>query len=508
MGVFRVDNKFYYKEKGTLCAKKRIDGTVMDFFNCIYIFDKSEDDEIVFDYLKLMDKLSIDDNDIIDFFYYDEGRIGDMAIIEDFQQTEYQRVLDFVNVKIYKTGINTLAAIFRNALHITAKSIRYDISEDSLEIDISSQTPLDKLPQIQSVDFDRYHSTGYIKNQNKIENFQAIKYENFVALKIYGIEDVFKSFARDGGLDFVVRINFGFPNINGVINFSNPTISNTGKKFELNLEKGKRGELIICVHHIATLGVFGSCYSRRMFTDTHYFNPGYRDKYNILFTQFHSTVESVICEDRTEYDENIFRSFHPVIQKYIKSDFQKTFFEELKQHKPDYLLIDLYADFQRSTVVFDNGRKISWNAYIEQIKYLDTLDEKYVLNNPFNSVEYLEEWKIYADQFILKMLDVMPESKIIINKIKPATIYRSKEGQIKNFHQGKNIQRANSLSIFLDYMQDYFIRKLPKAKILDSGHLSEIYIGDESNPDGLLVHHFESNYYKEQMNKLSQICFK
>ena len=110
-------------------------------------------------------------------------------------------------------------------------------------------------------------------------------------------------------------------NINTKINFSS-------ENKEIEIFENNKNELVLKVKERTSnkirIAVLGSCYSRNMFNSGEYFNPNYKDIYDVVFTQFHSSVISAVSSP-----VNLNYSSEKYIKdsqlQYVKRDFQKIF---------------------------------------------------------------------------------------------------------------------------------------------------------------------------------------
>ncbi|MCM3035926.1 DUF6270 domain-containing protein [Bacillus pumilus] len=106
-------------------------------------------------------------------------------------------------------------------------------------------------------------------------------------------------------------------------------------------------------------------------------------------------------------------------------------------------------------------------------------------------------------QFIDRVTEILPESKIILNKGSFKNSYRDKNGKIKSFDDFELIQRNN---YFWDKIDNYFEYKAPNFKSIDLTNTH--FIGDENYPFGKSFSHYESAYYKKFLDELNAIVLE
>lgn len=271
--------------------------------------------------------------------------------------------------------------------------------------------------------------------------------------------------------------------------------------------KGKFGEALIKSNRRIKLAILGSCYSRRMFTSTQYFNPDYKDFFEVLGTQFQSSLIGIAPETKIneEYPQETFISQPASVQNSVKNELQNSYFEELKELNPDYLLIDVYGDVDRGVVIFPNGKMITNTNYVEY--KTEFLQERF-----FKTLKAVDDFSEYESLFIgavknLKneLKKIIPEHKIIFNRIQLATDYINDEGLRRKF--GKRAAEIRNKNMIADHFLTILKKEFPDAIILDN-EFNGPYIASAESPDGLNYNHYESKYYKDKMDKLKELIVK
>lgn len=274
---------------------------------------------------------------------------------------------------------------------------------------------------------------------------------------------------------------------------------------KIQFRKGSANELVLNINGAKNIrktriAVLGSCYSRLPFTSSEYYNPSYKERYEVVYTQFHSSIISLSCDYKRKFEEEYFEEYNPIIQNYIKTDFEKTFFENLKESNPDYLIIDLYADSQRGIILFNDGSIVTGNLNVQNSKFIDNLNEDVKFLSVDEIDEYLVIWKKYAEIFVNKLKKIIPENRIIINCINATDSYKDIHGEKKLY--SKQLGFIRKANIVVDYMSEYLIELIPECGIINSRDLN--YIGYEKHPHGNSPNHFESQYYKEFLRLLDK----
>lgn len=251
-------------------------------------------------------------------------------------------------------------------------------------------------------------------------------------------------------------------------------------------------------NNAAKVAVLGTCFSRNAFNSTQYFNPGYKEMFKCVFTQFHSSVVSLVSQP-VDLNQFNLAGINERDLTYVKIDHEKTFFEELKQANVDYLIIDLYSDASKSLFKLSEDQYVSNSYILEESDYVKSVNNVEVITHE-DSERYFSIWKKAVQQFVVKLKEVLPEEKIILNKGRFTDVYLDESRNIKRFSDPDLIKRNN---LFWEKLDNYFIHLMPQVKVIDLTDTP--YIGDIKYPFGLSYSHYETGYYKEFLNRLTKI---
>ncbi|HCJ4335509.1 TPA: teichoic acid biosynthesis protein [Listeria innocua] len=250
---------------------------------------------------------------------------------------------------------------------------------------------------------------------------------------------------------------------------------------------------------ITKIAVMGTCFSRNAFNSSPFFNPDYKAFFECSFTQFHSSIISVMTEPAESFNLDKYNDMKPGEKTIVEEDWKKDFFVNLKESNSDYFLIDLYPDVIRPVIWLNNKTAITLSYIIEDSQLLNDLPYERILDHIDNEA-YFNEWKGYADQFIAKLTETFPADRVILNLGGFTTSYYDENGKVVVYKNKMAIEKNN---YFWDRINNYFLSKLPEAKVIDFSKKS--YIGDFNYPFGHLFSHFESAYYKDFLKELIYI---
>ncbi len=152
------------------------------------------------------------------------------------------------------------------------------------------------------------------------------------------------------------------------------------------------------------------------------------------------------------------------IESYIRSDLNKSFFEDLKNANVDYLIIDLYADAVKNLIMFPDGSSLG-SFHLNLSELCPDLDFD-ILSPMDDDNEFFEVFKQSLDKFRDEILKIVPEERIILNKGYFAYKWKNEKGQILDYadHQ---ITFFRDINYFWDKINNYFQYKMPNIKIID-----------------------------------------
>ncbi|EHR7111643.1 teichoic acid biosynthesis protein [Listeria monocytogenes] len=250
---------------------------------------------------------------------------------------------------------------------------------------------------------------------------------------------------------------------------------------------------------VTKIAVMGTCFSRNAFNSSPFFNPDYKAFFECSFTQFHSSIISLMTKPANLINLDKYTDIKKSEQSFVEEDWKKEFFTNLKNSNSDYFLIDLYPDVIRPVIWLNDETAITLSYVIEQSQLLNDIPYERISDHIDNEA-YFNEWKGYADQFIEKLTEVIPADRVILNLGGFTTSYYDEDGKVVTYKNKMAIEKNN---YFWDRLNNYFLSKLPEAKVIDFSKKG--YIGDFNYPFGHSFSHFESPYYKDFLKELIYI---
>lgn len=252
------------------------------------------------------------------------------------------------------------------------------------------------------------------------------------------------------------------------------------------------------------IAVFGACYSRSAFTSLDYFNKDYKDKYQVVHTSFQPSFISLMSEP-VNYHDAFFKEFNDTEKQYIKNEFEKSFFKAIEETKPDFLIIDLFADAACDLLKFGENQFITGNFYIQYSDYVKNLTENVEILNHDNMVEYMKYWYKSINLFKEKIKNYIPEDRIILQKARAIDRYFDENRNILYFEDELAVVKQRNF--MYELMENYILEMMPQMQVIDVNDRG--YIGHYGFPfGGKSINHFEPDYYKDFLKELDKLVLK
>lgn len=249
---------------------------------------------------------------------------------------------------------------------------------------------------------------------------------------------------------------------------------------------------------VQKIGVVGTCFSRNFLNSSAYFNPGYKTHYQVSFTQFHSSFIALMTDPFSFQIAN-YKDIPSEKKPFVKTDFEKSFFQALEKEQPDFLLIDLYTDALKETAFVSDHQAITISPIIEQSQIRNDLPIKKIISQTDWPL-FLEYWMDAIERFKEAISPYLREEQLILNCGKLTTRYLDSGGKVQPYKNVSKLEQYNRVWRELDHC---FLTVFKKAKVINM--LEEKYIGDVRYPFGHSVSHYESAYYKKLYQKFKEV---
>ncbi|MED4224284.1 DUF6270 domain-containing protein [Neobacillus cucumis] len=255
------------------------------------------------------------------------------------------------------------------------------------------------------------------------------------------------------------------------------------------------------------IAVMGSCFSRSSFNSDDYFNPDYKKYFKVSFSYFWPSVMG-LASAPLPYDPDWFTDLPAKKLHEIEWEFLKNWDKDLRDSGAEYLLLDFFVDAMHGVLQFGPNQYLTRNLYTRKTGYYHTNLLKEGKTVDCFQPGYFELWTKSFDLFVEKILDIIPEEKIVLNLSLLTDRFYGRDGGISSFFDSKHITKSRFIHVnhIWTKMNNYFLAKLPNAKVIDMLRFG--YIGDADAPEDLAKlgpHHFETGYYKSVVSELNKL---
>ncbi|PGU66855.1 hypothetical protein COD67_11970 [Bacillus cereus] len=250
------------------------------------------------------------------------------------------------------------------------------------------------------------------------------------------------------------------------------------------------------------IAVSGSCFSRSAFQTKEFFNPKYKENFEVVYTSFHSSIPSMMAKPKT-FEETYLGECTDFQKRNIKNDFEKNFFENLLNSNSDFLIIDFYADAVRPLIYFEDGVMITDSYTLRGTDYIYHLGNPKIITH--YDENYLTIWKESFDKFADKLEKSYDPNRVILQRARTALKYIDKSGKINSFSKEEVLDSRISNNLF-EYMEMVFLERFPNASVIDL--TKKGYLGYEGHPEGKSVSHYQSEYYRDFLTELEKVILK
>jgi hypothetical protein len=504
-----IGNKKSTFKVDSILLKKRKFKNVLVYSEEINIF-KAEENKFVMpkDYLN---KITLEAKTILDItaIYKEDNVIVETPLsLEDVSlDINYtMNINDNYNASFYKNKSNNISIrIQKSDLCLTVKDITLKENNINLEIDLpkAGEVKAELLLCSQQKISDEYYYDLY-KSLKGTTN-KAINTISFNLNIAELFPDNYSNYKRAYKL-FVKLNNLSEDNYR--LTSSDKTAYNQSfNSFIANLKTGEDFiiEVIPTQPNPIKLGVFGTCFSRAAF-DSHkeYFNPDYKNYFKIEYSHFWPSAISLASEP-IHLDKENFGELNERELLELERDYTKNTFEQLKNKKIDYILLDFFVDATHGTIKLGDNKYLVKNDTLRKTKYYkNTLIFEGVTFDSKNP-EFMSLWMKYCDSLIEKLKEVVPEHKLILNTGKLTDKYYDENHRVQSFIKNNKITQVdfNYFNMIWCRMDNYFLSKLPNAQVIDMAKYG--FISSFDHPVSCGPHHFESNYYKKLVDELLKL---
>ncbi len=248
------------------------------------------------------------------------------------------------------------------------------------------------------------------------------------------------------------------------------------------------------------ISIIGSCVSREAFTTVN--NPEYKRMYQIGPVAFQTSIVSFLSNQVNEGLIDLPEELSEYKKGVLTTDIYKSAVTQMIEYKPDYLIIDLYADVRYGivrageTFITNNPSTLRKTTFYKEKKH----DYHIHSNNKFN--EYFPIFKKKFAEFMEWKNQNLPNTKIIVNKFRYTKEYM-KNNKLYEFDLSKYpyLEKENeNFAIIETYLEETY------TELRFINNLNAEYIGDGNHPYGITPWHLEKAYQENVMHEMNKIA--
>ena len=249
--------------------------------------------------------------------------------------------------------------------------------------------------------------------------------------------------------------------------------------------------------------VIGSCFSRNIFRSSTYFNPSYKNFFEVVYTSFHNSLISMMTHSKNNYDYTKFNDLYKKeIKAYVEMEFDKNIFEYIDRYKPNLIIIDNYIEATAPIIHFSKNNFLTYNKYFaESIFKRNFSNCEVILPGSKKHTELLHH---YMSQFSIEIEKRNMSCKVILigSRLSKKKINLS-TGEVMAWSDKMEwILSSNDNWCYADYL---FLKCIPEASYIDMRTTS--WFSDIDSPiiGGKSPSHYQSEYYKDIFNEILRI---
>lgn len=510
----------YIKESNTLIDVNKITLSKRMFKNTFKYqkeleFNRVNEELFMLD-INSINKFSLEKVNNFDFIaYFQNGNISVKSTIK-MEKDLLKKIDSYLinkkyNSKIYLTAANTLAYKVEEINYsICASKLNIHNSIMSIELDCEDiQSEYSNLNKenielkilrcnkiINDYEYVPYKIINYSLDDCKLKANISIK-ELFGSIRTNYIQTYKVALEiNDNNNKILYDISIDSPTYYDIVNEHNKLRVNVNSECIINVNPEKKENV--------KLAILGTCFSRAAFnSNDDYHNKDYKRYFEISYSHFWFSIISCMSEP-LEFNRDNFKDISDKEIQNINRVYNKTDFEEMKETQFDYLIIDFFVDAIHGVRLFEDGKILAPNVTLNKSEYYKNNILNETIQFDYRSENYFDVWKNKCDEFIKGISQVIDEDKIILNLGGLTDEYYDKNGQRKSYIETKKFTKSelNCFNLVWNRMNNYFLSKLPNAKVIDMDKYE--FIGSEEHPITPGPHHYEHTYYKSYIGELSK----
>ncbi len=249
------------------------------------------------------------------------------------------------------------------------------------------------------------------------------------------------------------------------------------------------------------IAVIGTCFSRSMFRNDDFFNPGYKNLFTVPLTFFHSSIISLTSKRLDDPDFLLARDLtRDQVFRYIEVEFLKNIKERIFSAGIDYVVIDNYSDSTLEAVEMNENCFITYNKYFSESIYKRKFSNKNIFTP--GELKHIDKYRQAVRKLYSTLQELNLDKRVILVGGRLSMFKSNSELWHSKMDWVKNTNRN------WDIYDSIFLEEFPDAKYIDMRATK--WISDLNPPiiGGASPSHYQSGFYREIFEKMTRFIFK
>jgi hypothetical protein len=243
------------------------------------------------------------------------------------------------------------------------------------------------------------------------------------------------------------------------------------------------------------VAVLGSCVSRDLFNRQ--FNPSYKDLFDCVALSNQVSLISLMSEPITVRAEQL-ADLDEYGQREVTKEISRSFLEDLVAQRPEYLLVDLFADVHLGCFEVD-GRHLTRNRWrILKTRLYAESDSRDLVPDDDREA-YLVAWRDAVDRLLGFLAENLPETRVVLHRARNVTHTVDGNGIVTAMGQERRMRAMNE---WWNRLDDELVSR-GVTRTIDV--FREDLTSFDTHPWGPFAVHYTLDYHGAALSRLTQI---
>lgn len=243
------------------------------------------------------------------------------------------------------------------------------------------------------------------------------------------------------------------------------------------------------------VAVLGSCVSRDLFNSR--FNPHYKDLFECVALSNQVSLISLMSP-AVDVPAGLMTELDDHARREVTTEVTRSFLDELVAQRPEYLLIDLFADVHfgcfsvNDSYLTRNRWKIMNTRFYAEAEKVDLV--------PATDPEaYLKVWRAALDRLLQFLATHLPGTQLVVHCARNVTRSVAEDGTVRQ------LGRARQLLAMNEWWQrlDEELQARGVERVLDL--FSERLTSTDGHPWGPFAVHYTLDYHAAALSRLTRL---